>query len=72
MNKVIKKSAGIYHVGKMLFPLQILVTKDVDLIADELEEDKEKVRKIFYTALELAPDYDVDKICNALRMGGGR
>ena len=41
------------------------------LIADELEEDKEKVRKIFYTALELAPDYDVDKICNALRMGRG-
>ncbi len=32
----------------------------------------EKVRKIFYTALELAPDYDFDKICNALRMGRDR
>lgn len=40
--------------------------KSIDVIAEELEEDKEKVAKIFYVAMETAPDYDIDKICDAL------
>ena len=40
--------------------------KDIDVIAEELEEDKEKIGRIFYVAMETAPGYDIDKICDAL------
>ena len=40
--------------------------KDIDVIAEELEEDKEKIGKIFYAAMETAPGYDIDEICDAL------
>ncbi|MFG6328923.1 MAG: hypothetical protein K1W06_05520, partial [Lachnospiraceae bacterium] len=40
--------------------------KDIGTIAEELEEDKEKIGKIFYAAIETAPDYDIDKICDDL------
>ena len=56
-----KEEALVFMVVK-----KIKKGKDIDIIADELEEDKEKIGKIFYAALEAAPDYDIDKICSAL------
>ncbi|MCI9079661.1 MAG: hypothetical protein HFH68_12210 [Lachnospiraceae bacterium] len=40
--------------------------KGIEIIAEELEEDKEKIGKIFYAAMEAAPGYDIDKICDTL------
>lgn len=41
--------------------------KSVQSIADELEEDLEKVRKICEAASGHAPEYDCDKIYNELQ-----
>lgn len=40
--------------------------KDIGIIAEELEEDKEKIKEIFYAAMETAPGYDIDKICDII------
>ncbi len=40
--------------------------KGIDIISEELEEDKEKIGKIFNAAMETAPGYDIDKICDVL------
>ncbi len=40
--------------------------KGIDVISEELEEDKEKIGKIFNAAMETAPGYDIDKICDVL------
>jgi len=40
--------------------------KDIETIAEELEEDKEKIGKIFNAAMKTAPGYDIDKICDVL------
>ena len=40
--------------------------KGIDVISEELEEDKEKIGKIFNAAMETAPSYDIDKICDVL------
>ncbi len=40
--------------------------KDIEMIAEELEEDKEKIKEIFYAAMETAPGYDIDKICDII------
>ena len=40
--------------------------KGIDVISEELEEDKEKITKIFNAAIETAPGYDIDKICSVL------
>lgn len=39
-------------------------------IADLLEEDKEKVEAIYNTALDFAPDYNIEKIWR--KLGGGK
>ena len=40
--------------------------KGIDVISEELEEDKERIAKIFNAAMETAPGYDIDKICDVL------
>ena len=40
--------------------------KGIDVISEELEEDKERIAKIFNAAMETAPSYDIDKICDVL------
>lgn len=40
--------------------------KDASVIADELDEDIEKINRIFHAALETAPYYNVDEICDIL------
>ena len=40
--------------------------KDIDTISYELDEDKNKIAIIYYTALDFAPGYDIDQIYNAL------
>ena len=40
--------------------------KGIDVISEELEEDKEKIAKIFNAAMETAPGYDIDKICDII------
>ena len=41
--------------------------KDVEQIADEVEEDGDRVKKICDLAERFAPDYDPDKVFEALR-----
>ena len=41
--------------------------KSLETIADELEEDVEKIRPIVSLASKYAPDYDIDAIYNALK-----
>lgn len=45
---------------------KILKGKLPDLIAEELDEDEEHIREIYDTAIKFAPDYDADKIFEAL------
>ena len=45
---------------------KIIKGKDINTISYELEEDNSKIETIYYTALDFAPDYDIDKICDAL------
>lgn len=40
--------------------------KPVDIIADELEEETEVIRRICLAAEACAPEYDVDEICARL------
>ena len=40
--------------------------KSLETIADELEEDVERIRPIVILASKYAPDYDIDAIYNAL------
>jgi hypothetical protein len=40
--------------------------KDIDTIAYELNEDKDRIGTIYYTALDFEPGYDIDQIYNAL------
>lgn len=40
--------------------------KDIDTISYELDEDKNKISAIYYTALDFAPGYDIDQIYNSL------
>ena len=40
--------------------------KGIDVISEELEEDKEKIAKIFNAAKETAPGYDIDRICDII------
>ena len=40
--------------------------KDIDTIADELEEEVETIAPIIETAIKFAPDYDVDAIYEEL------
>ena len=40
--------------------------KGIDVISEELEEDKEKIAKIFNAAMETAPGYDIDRICDII------
>ena len=42
----------------------------MEQIADALEETVESIAKICEIANQFAPDYDVDKICKALREKG--
>ena len=42
--------------------------KDIDTISYELDEDKNKIAIIYYTALDFAPGYDIDQIYNALKL----
>ena len=46
--------------------------KDISTISYELEEDTGKIETIYYTALDFAPGYDIDKICNALLLNPDR
>lgn len=45
---------------------KIIKGKDINTISYELEEDNSKIETIYYTALDFAPDYDIDKICDVL------
>ena len=40
--------------------------KSVEEIADMLEESPEKIQNIYELARDMAPDYDVEKICGQL------
>ena len=40
--------------------------KSLEIIADELEEDVERIRPIVSLVSKYAPDYDIDAIYNAL------
>ena len=60
-----------YEDGIVKGELQLLVSnickkmiknKSIEQIADELEEDVSKIRKIYDIAKEFAPDYNVEKI----------
>lgn len=50
---------------------KIIKGKDIHTISYELEEDTSKIETIYYTALDFAPGYDIDKICNALLLNSG-
>ncbi|WP_051196912.1 hypothetical protein [Butyrivibrio sp. XBB1001] len=57
--------------GKIKFfvekiPKKLAKGKDLETIADELEEDVERIRHIVMLASKYAPDYDIDAIYNAL------
>ena len=49
---------------------KLLKGQSVEQIADALEETVESIAKICEIANQFAPDYDVDKICKALREKG--
>ena len=58
--------------GKIKFlvekiPKKLAKGKDLETIADELEEDVEKIRPIVSLISKYAPDYDIDAIYNALK-----
>lgn len=58
--------------GKIKFlaekiPKKLAKGKTLEAIADELEEDVEKIRPIVSLASKYAPDYDIDAIYNALK-----
>ncbi len=40
--------------------------KNLQTIADELEEPVDEVRKIYEAVMKAAPDYDMDTICKSL------
>ena len=46
---------------------KLLKGQSVEQIADALEETVESIAKICEVANQFAPDYDVEKICKALR-----
>ncbi len=48
------------------FKFKCKFSKDIDTISYELDEDKNKIAIIYYTALDFAPGYDIDQIYNAL------
>ena len=45
---------------------KIIKGKNVNVIADELEEEAATIEPIYHAALQCAPEYDCDEICNLL------
>ena len=41
--------------------------KSVEVIAENLEEDPDTIERIYETAKDFAPDYDVEQIYNAMK-----
>ena len=62
--------AGVEHgIEQSLVSLVIKKMKkgkSVEEIADMLEETPEKIQNIYELARDMAPDYDVEKICGQL------